>query len=224
MRSTPAPRIGLVHAVFPAIAPIEAAFRRRWPEAQTFNIVDDALPMDLERDGHITEAMKLRIHRLANHAVEAGASGVLFTCSAFGDAINEAAQRIVQPVLRPDEAMFAAAMGAGRRIGLLATYQPAIAATERDFLATAARHGLSMQIEVICVPEAIEAARAGDVGEHNRLVASAAPRLMHCDAVMLAHFSTSTALESVEAILQCPVFSAPESAVDAMRARLSTSP
>jgi Asp/Glu/hydantoin racemase len=212
-----------VHAVFPAIAPIEAAFRRRWPEAQTFNIVDDALPTDLERDGHLTDAMKRRIHRLAHHAVEAGASGVLFTCSAFGDAIHDAAQRMVQPVLRPDEAMFAAAMRAGQRIGLLATFQPAVAATERDFLAMAAMHGLSTQLEVLCVPEAMVAARAGDVDAHNRLVASAAPRFAHCDAVMLAHFSTSTALECVEAVLKCPVLSAPESAVDAMRARLTSS-
>ena len=217
----PGPRIGLVHAVLPAIAPIEAAFRRRWPQARTFNIVDDALPADLERDGCITEAMRQRIHRLAHHAVTVGADGVLFTCSAFGEAIAQAAQRLALPVLRPDEAMFEAAIHAGPRIGLLATFQPAIASTQRDFLAQAARQGLSPALEVICVPEAIAAARAGDVAAHNRLVAEAAPRLAQCDAVMLAHFSTSTALEQVQAVLACPVFSAPEAAVDAMRRKVA---
>lgn len=220
---TLAPRIGLVHAVLPAIAPIEAAFRRRWPEARTFNVVDDALPADLERDGCITEAMKARIHRLAAHAVASGAGGVLFTCSAFGEAIAEAARRIAQPVLRPDEAMFDAALRAGRRIGLLATFEPAIASARSDFQAQAAGQGLNPELEVVCVPEAIAAARAGDVATHDRLVAGAAPRLAHCDAVMLAHFSTSTALEAVRAVLGCPVFSAPESAVDAMRRRVEAS-
>lgn len=217
---TPSPRIGLVHAVFPAIPPIEAAFRRCWPEARTFNIVDDALPADLERDGGMTEAMKQRIHRLATHALANGAHGVLFTCSAFGEAIADAAQRLGQPVLRPEEAMFEAALHAGRCIGLLATFPPAIASMQRDFLAQAAQHGLSPALEVVCVPEAIAAARAGDVVMHDRLLADAAPRLGHCDAVMLAHFSTSTALAQVQAVLACPVFSAPEAAVDAMRQRL----
>jgi hypothetical protein len=216
------PRIALVHAVLPAMAPIEAAFRRCWPQARTFNILDDALPADLERDGHITKAMAQRIQRLAEHGVAAGASGVLFTCSAFGEAIAQAARHIAQPVLRPDVAMFEAALHAGRRIGLLATFEPAIASTRRDFLAQAAGHGLSPELEVICVPEAIAAARAGDVGTHDRLVMEAAPRLAHCDAVMLAHFSTSTALQGVQAVLKCPVFSAPEAAVEAMRRRLES--
>ena len=220
MNSTSAPRIALVHALLPAMAPIEGAFRRCWPQARTFNILDDGLPADLERDGHITEAMTQRIQRLADHAVAAGASGVLFTCSAFGEAIAQAARQIAQPVLRPDEAMFEAALKAGRRIGLLATFEPAIASTRRDFRAQAVLHGLSPELEVICVPEAIAAARAGDVDAHNRLVTEAAPRLAHCDAVMLAHFSTSTALQSVQAVLNCPVFSGPEAAVEAMRRRL----
>jgi Asp/Glu/hydantoin racemase len=216
--------VGLVHAVMPAISPIEAAFRRLWPEARTFNLLDEALPADLERDGHITADMNERIHRLAAQALAEGADGVLFTCSAFGSAIDAAARRLAPPILRPDEAMFTAAMRAGRRIGLLATFDPAIAATRRDFLAVAAQHGVFPELEVICVPEAIAAARRGDVAEHNRLVAQAAPRLGHCDAVMLAHFSTSTALDGVRSVLRCPVFSAPEAAVDLMRRRLCRQP
>lgn len=217
-------RIALVHAVFPAMAPIESAFRRCWPQARTVNLVDDALPADLERDGCITDAMHRRIHRLAEHAIDGGADGVLFTCSAFGEAIARAATRFVQPVLRPDEAMFEAAFHAGPRIGLLATFEPAIASMRRDFLAQAARHGLSPALDVVCVPAAIAAARAGDIEAHDRLVAAAAPQLAGCDAVMLAHFSTSTALAAVQAVLPCPVFSAPEAAVQAMRRRLMAVP
>lgn len=214
------PRIGLVHAVHPAMAPIAAAFRRRWPQALTFNLLDDGLPADLERDGRLTTAMHARIARLADHAVAAGAQGVLFTCSAFGPAIVAAARRLAQPVLRPDEAMFEAALHAGQRIGLLATFAPAIASTRENFMAQAAERGLAPQLEVVCVPEAIAAARAGDTAAHDRLVAAAAPQLAHCAAVMLAHFSTSTALEPVQAVLPCPVFSAPDAAVDALRRRL----
>jgi aspartate/glutamate racemase len=214
------PRIALIHAVYVAMAPVEVAFKRRWPEAQRVNLVDDALPADLERDGQLTERMHARIRRLADHALAAGADGVLFTCSAFGDAIAAAAAALPVPVLKPNEAMFEAALRAGTRIGMLATFAPAVASMEEEFHALARAQGISASLETICVPEAIAAARAGDIPRHDRLVAEAAPKLAHCDAVMLAHFSTSTALDAVQAVLRCPVLSAPEAAVDALR-RLS---
>lgn len=214
------PRIALIHAVYVAMAPVESAFQSRWPQASRFNLIDDALPGDLERDGWLTPLMYARIRRLAEHAQAAGADGILFTCSSFGDAIAAAAAALPIPILKPNEAMFGAALNAGRRIGMLATFAPSVASMEEEFYAVAKSCGIDAVIETVCVPEAIAAARAGDIEEHNRLVAAAAHRLTDCDAVMLAHFSTSTALESVKAMLRCPVLSAPEAAVDALRARI----
>lgn len=185
------------------------------------NLLDDALPVDLEREGGLTEKLTVRILRLAQQGVAAGASGVLFTCSAFGDAIDAAARVLPVPVLKPNEAMFAAALRSGRRIGMVATFPPAVEPMAREFYAMAAAQGLAATLETICVPNAMVAARAGDVFRHDELVAHVAHRLAHCDAVMLAHFSTSTALDAVQALLACPVLSAPDAAVDTMR-RLCT--
>ncbi|MFZ3236085.1 MAG: hypothetical protein WA184_12050 [Stellaceae bacterium] len=109
-------RIALVHAVSVAIAPVEAAFRELWPAAECANILDDSLSLDRERDGALTAAMTKRILALAAYARSTGAAGILFTCSAFGEAIEAAAARIPVPVLKPNEAMFEAALAAGRRI------------------------------------------------------------------------------------------------------------
>jgi aspartate/glutamate racemase len=216
-------RIALIHAVYVAMAPVEAAFKRRWPEAQRVNLVDDALPADLEREGRLTDAMHARIRRLADHALAAGADGVLFTCSAFGDAIAAAASALPIPVLNPNEAMFEEALSAGTRIGMLATFGPAVMSMEQEFHALAIARGIPATLETVCVPAAMAAARAGDIATHDRLVAEAAPQLAHCEAVMLAQFSTSTALDAVQAVLGCPVLSAPDAAVDALR-RLSQVP
>ena len=215
------PRIALIHAVYVAMAPVEAAFQRLWPQARRVNLVDDALPADLERDGGMTPAMVERIHRLADHAVQAGADGVLFTCSAFGEAIEAAAARLPVPVLKPNEPMFQAALGAGQRIGMLATFAASVPSMEDEFRQLARARGIEATIETVCVPEAIAAARGGDIPTHNRLLAEAAPRLAHCDAVMLAHFSTSTALDDVRRVLGRSVLSAPEAAVDTLKRLLA---
>ena len=44
-------RIALIHAVSVAIAPVEAAFRELWPEAECVDILDTSLRLDRERDG-----------------------------------------------------------------------------------------------------------------------------------------------------------------------------
>jgi Asp/Glu/hydantoin racemase len=213
-------RIALIHAVYVAMPPVEAAFQELWPQARRANLVDDALPADLEHDGRLTDAMRARIRRLAEHAITDGADAVLFTCSAFGEAIAAAAAELPVPVLKPNEAMFDAALGAGQRIGMIATFGAAVPAMEEEFRAMARERGVEASLEVVCLPEALAAAKAGDMATHDRLHVEAAPRLAHCDAVMLAHFSNSRALAAVQAVLPCPVLSAPSAAIKALQARL----
>lgn len=211
-------RIALIHAVQAAMAPVEAAFQRCWPEAQRVNLLDDALSADLERDGGLTLAMRRRIHGLAEHAFDAGADAVLFTCSAFGAAIDEtAAEMAPRPVLKPHEAMFNEALLAGRRIGMLATFAPAVPGMEDEFHALVQARGIQASLKTILVDGAIDAARAGNIETHNLLVARASSQLADCDAVMLAQFSTSTALAAVQAVLKAPVLSSPDAAVNMLQ-------
>lgn len=211
-------RIALIHAVYAAMEPVAQAFRTHWPEARLQNLVDDALPGDLERAGRLTDSIRRRIRGLADLGLEGGADGILYTCSAFAEAIETTARALPVPVFKPDEAMFAASLRAGRRIGLLATFQPAVPSMIDAFQRQAQEAGGHATIEAVCVPEAIMAARAGDIVAHNRLVVQALPQLAGCDAIMLAHFSTSTALADARAATSQPVLSAPEAAVLALRA------
>lgn len=207
-------RIALVHAVTVAIEPVHASFRERWPDAELVNLLDDSLARDLATAGELTPALHARFATLTRYALDAGADGILFTCSAFGEAIEAARATAPVPVLKPNEAMFRSALARGQRIGMLATFKPSVPSMEAEFRASA--HG-STSLRTVCVPEAMEALRDGDAHTHNELLARAAPGLHDCDVLMLAQFSTSRASKAVAAAVECPVLTSPGSAVERLR-------
>lgn len=207
-------RIALIHAVRVAMQPVEDAFVRHWPAAERVNLLDDALSIDRERDGELTAAMSRRIAALGDYALGAGAAAILYTCSAFGEAIQSVKQRARVPVLKPNEAMFMEAAKHGKKIGMLATFRPSVASMEEEFREFG---GLT----TVLVSEAMAALKKGDGATHDRLLAEAAPRLEGCDAIMLAHFSTARARDAVAAKVRVPVLTAPESAVLRLKSLVS---
>ena len=217
---TARPRIALIHATPVAIEPIQAAFKAAWPEAETVNILDDSLSVDRAKDAELTSAMYERFRTLADYAVSYGADGILFTCSAFGAAIEAAAEMHPIPILKPNEAMFEEALAKGTRIGMVSTFAPAMASMEVEFAQAAAGRDPQPVLQSVLAPGAMDALRDGDAATHNRLVAEAAAGLTNVDAIMLAHFSTSRALEAVRAKVSVPVLTSPAAAVARMRSRV----
>jgi len=210
-------RIVLIHAVKVAVDPISEAFAMGWPEAETVNLLDDSLSRDLERDGKITPSMISRMSDLLRYGIDIGARGILFTCSAFGDAIEAARAKASIPVLKPNEAMFERAMEMGNRVGLLATFQPSIASMEEEFRRMAGAQGKSITLECLWVQEAMHALKTGDMQNHDRLIARAARQLSSCNAIMLAQFSMARACPVVSRAVECPVLTSPDSAVSKMK-------
>jgi Asp/Glu/hydantoin racemase len=213
-------RIVLIHAVPVAMPPVVDAFRRLWPTADRVNILDDSLSTDRAKVDHLSPALFVRFEALSSYAQLVGADGVLFTCSAFGPAIEAVAQAAPFPILKPNEAMFEAALGCGSRIGMVATFAPAVASMESEFNNLARRRRSSATIKTVCVPDALVALNKGDVRTHDALVAAAAGDLAHCDVIMLAQFSMSGARSDVAARTDVPVLTSPDSAALKLKALL----
>jgi Asp/Glu/hydantoin racemase len=213
------PRIVLFHATPVAMAPVQDSMARLWPEAEAVNLLDDGLTIDRAKDGEdLSEKLIERFVALGRYAHErVGAHGILVTCSAFGPAIDRMVDLLPVPVLKPNEAMFREAIAAGGRIGMLATFQPAVSTMTIEFDGFVKQAGASATLDTIVAEGAIAALRNGDAETHNRLVAERAVDFQGYDAVMLAHFSTSRAREAVQAKLNIPILSAPDAAVTRMR-------
>jgi Asp/Glu/hydantoin racemase len=212
-----AARIALIHAVRVAMDPIAAAFARGWPEAETVNLLDDGLSRDLERRGTLEGPMTERIGALAGYAAGLGADGILYTCSAFGAAIDKARTKSRIPVLKPNEAMLEAALAAGRRLALVATFAPTIPSMTAELQALARARGVEVAITPVFVPGAMKALDAGDGAEHDRLIADAVQTLAGHDAILLAQFSMARAAPAVAAAVGGTVLTSPETAVAKLR-------
>jgi aspartate/glutamate racemase len=206
-------RICLIHAVQEAIAPAQQAFARVWPQAQLVNLLDDSLSADRAVADHLTPAMHERIAHLARYGIDLGAAGILFTCSAFGEAIEAVRAAASIPILKPNEAMFEEALASGTRIAMLATFRPSILSMEKEFTDMVQARGSDASLRSTWVADAMNALRSGDAPKHNRLLAEAAAKLRGYDALMLAQFSTAQAYADVSAVADCPVFTSPGSAV-----------
>jgi hypothetical protein len=194
---------------------VEDAFARLWPGVNLVNLLDDSLSADLARDGILTQRMTERFVTLTRYAVETGAQGILFTCSAFGPCIEVCQLEFPHlPILKPNEAMIAEAAVPGRRIGLLATFPATLVSMPREF-----PEGVTV------IPRLADGALAaldrGDVAEHDRLAAGAAMALADCDVIALAQFSLARAATLVASATGKTVLTTPDSAVRRLRALLT---
>ncbi len=216
------PRIVLLHGTPVAMEPIQRAFANRWSEAETVNLLDDSLSVDRAKDHDLTPRMFERFMELGGYAHRIGADAILVTCSAFGPAIERMTRDLPVPVLKPNEAMFRDAIAKGRNIGMLATFAPSLVTMTEEFDQFVAETGAKATLRTIVVEGAMDALRKGDADRHNALIAGRAAELGDCDAIMLAHFSTSRALSAVVGKVSVPVLTAPDAAVDRLKAIVSS--
>lgn len=216
------PRIVLLHATPVAMDPVRAAFERNWREVELVNLLDDGLSIDRAKEDDISKAMIDRFVEFGRYGWRMGADAILVTCSAFGPAIEQLQADLPIPVLKPNEAMFKAAITQGRKIGMLATFAPSIGTMTQEFEDFVEESGTGAQLRTVLVDDAIDLLRKGRADEHNRLVALRAPELRDCDAIMLAHFSTSRAAAAVAEKVTVPVLTAPDAAVAMLKSLLSS--
>jgi len=212
-------RIALIHALGHSVAPINEALAREWPQALRMNLLDDSLSGDLARGGRgLDAAMHERFQRLAQYAVDCGAQGILFTCSAFGPCIEAAAQRHAgMPVLKPNEAMIEEAAAGAGPLGLIASFGPTLESMQAEFPP-------GMTLEPALAEGALDALNAGDGERHDALVAAQARALRErgCTRIALAQFSLARARAACEAASGLPVLTTVDSAVRALRRRLES--
>ncbi|MBW5426092.1 hypothetical protein GKQ77_31805 [Streptomyces sp. BG9H] len=200
------PRIALISATPAAVGPAVDGLADAFPEAEPWNLLDDALLTDAAAQGGLTPALTDRMRRLITHAVEGGARGVLLTCSLFGPVAAARTDAHV-PVLAADSAAFAAALAGGHhRVLVLATFPAALDdCLERFRDAARAAHSPTEAVGRVIAP-----------GER--------PDPAGADAVLLAQYSLAPRADELSAALGLPVHAGPLAAARALRAAVGDIP
>ncbi len=206
-------RITLIYATPLSIKPIEDAFEAGWPEAERVNLLEDSLSRDRAKTKELTDAIYERFEILGDYAAGIGSDAILFTCSAFGRAIERVQDKLDIPVLKPNEAMLEAALETGSRIGLVATFPATIDSMTEEIEEMAAARGVELELHTRLAAGAMDFLNAGDGERHDRLIVEAASDLPEVDVILLAQFSMAQAQPKVAVKTSAPVLTAPDTAV-----------
>jgi Asp/Glu/hydantoin racemase len=195
-------------------------------DVETYNIVDESLLRDTIRDHRLTSLTMLRVVTYIGLAEQAGADGVLVTCSSIGPAVDATKPLVAIPVLRVDEPMAAEAVQVGSRIGVLATLSTTLEPTAALIRRMAESQGVHVELETDVCDGAFGAAAVGDMENHDKLVRVGLRRLAgQSDVIVLAQASMARVVDTMpDGELTMPVLSSPRSGVEAMARLLSAEP
>lgn len=207
------PRIFLVHAVDVSMAPASISFKKQWPEASIINLLDESLAVDMLVDGKMTPRMMERFARLGQYCVSAGADGILFTCSAFGEAINHLKTLQTIPILTSNQAMFEELLEQGETAAMLTTFVPSVQTLRDEFFQMARDQGVEAQVDSFMVEGALDALLAKDQAQHDRLIAEQVNRLEQYSTIVLGQFSMAAAASHPAIRTKARILTTPDSAV-----------
>lgn len=211
-------RISLVHPSRHSVAPIERAFRTGWPEADIMSVIDDALYADVDSEGNMPANMPDRILALFRHCQASGASGIVFTGSTFGRAVDKVRGEVDVPVLKPDEAMAEHVAARGQAISLVCTAKRALPVIESNIVQAALRQNRQIAVRTHWVPNAQAEMAAGNPEKHNQLIAEVVESLPEEELVVLGQLSMEPALDLIAPPRRDNILTGSSATVNKMRA------
>ena len=212
-----------IHTVPPLLPVFAQLGAELLPGVKVFHILDEPMLERVKRRGGLAAEDGARLAQHIAGAAAIGADVALVTCSTISPVVDMIRSSVPIPVLKIDEAMIRAAVGMGRRVGVIATAATTLEPTRSLLEAEAARQDTTVTTELVLVEGAIAALFAGDGETHDRLVSRAALGLAaRADVVVLAQASMARALAVMpEAQRPAPILSSPHLALAQVRRLLA---
>ena len=193
------------------------------PELEITNLLDDGL-LRLLASGRADTARKRLSEMLRDAAETYRPELAMITCSSVPREMSDSLARDFRmPVLKIDYPMARAAVRAGRRVGVAATFPPTLAPTSKLLNEAAEEAGTEIEIVQEVEPKAYDALLAHDTATHDRLLLDLIGRLQGKDVacVVLAQVSMARVLPMVGGRARVPVLTSLHTSLEAVRAALT---
>lgn len=208
-------KVGLIHALEESETPIRESFKKIWPEAILNEYSDFQLSVD-RANGLDESSIRSRIIDLGQEAVNDHVDAILYTCSAFGDAIEAAKNRFDLPILKPNESAFQNAISAGVDVNILVTFEPSLELLINEFEVMS--RGMYINVKGHLIEDALRLLKENQVESHNQKIISAVDMIPSHETVILGQFSMARAAEEIETSMPDRlVLNTPDAAVTALK-------
>ena len=210
-------KLAVLHTVLFLADMFKRSLSKRFPDLESFHVVDESLLQDLLRHKGLTPNIVRRVAALACNARDAGADLILFTCTSTSPAVDTARAVVDIPILKIDDPLAQKAIELGTRIGVVCTATSTSGPSENLIREHAAKMGKQIDVHIELDSDAFEAIMAGDRAEHDKRVRAAAMRLSkESDVVVLAQASMAHLAPELNKALSVPVLASPELCIDAL--------
>jgi Asp/Glu/hydantoin racemase len=215
-------KVAFVHTSPAAVGPLMQFYAEAAPELEITNLLDDGLLRLLAAKEYDTaEARLADMVRVAADVYRAEAAMV--TCSSVSkEMVGRIAEGFPVPILKIDYPMARRAVGAGRKVGVAATFPPTLGPTRRLIEEAAREAGAEVEIIEEVAEGAYDALLAGDAERHDALLLDAVSRLEAegVAVVVLAQVSMARALPKLEGRVGVPVLTSLHTSLEEIRGAL----
>lgn len=215
--------VAFIHTSPAAIGPLMQFYGEAAPEMLITNLLEDGLLRLLAAKDF--ETARSRLSEMVRAARDTYHSELaMITCSSVSKEMAEqVAREFDLPVLKIDYPMAREAVGAGRRIGVAATFPPTLEPTGRLLREAAAEAGTAIEIIEEVAPEAYRALLANDTERHDELLLAAIEELERRDAsvIVLAQVSMARILPRLDGRTKVAVLSSLHTSLAAIRDALN---
>ena len=210
-------KLAVLHTALFLADMFKKSLAERFPELESFHVVDESLLQDLLRHKGLTPKIVRRVTTQACLARDAGAELILFTCTSSSPAIDTARAVVDVPILKIDDPLAEKAVELGSKIGVVCTASSTLGPSENIIREHAGSIHKQVDVHVELDSGAFEAIMAGDRGEHDKRVKAVAERLSKkSDVVVLAQASMAHLAPELNETLPVPVLASPELCLNAL--------
>lgn len=204
-------KIALIHTTPLTVEPLKKLIKKREPELEIINIVDDSILPELINNNADLKLVEERVEYYIKTAVEQGADLVMSACSSIGEIFDQKDQDYKIPIMRIDSAMAEKAVENAAIIGVAATLETTLKPSTELIRKKAAAADKDIEIKTALADSAYQKLIAGDQNAHDQLLAEKLKELAaDVEVVVLAQASMAGAVAVLPEKMRSKFLTSPE--------------